>query len=69
MTHILYKMFWLDSICNYITRRPKTECKLNFCDDVHVASFKKFHKQPIIAIYYLLFVHLDLLLRIGLLGA
>jgi len=29
-----------------ITYRVKA-CQLNFCYDLHVASFKKFHKEPI----------------------
>jgi len=44
--HDSYFVQSFDFIRNYITRQPKTKCLLNFCDDVHVASFKKFRKEP-----------------------
>jgi len=34
-------------MCNYSTRQPETKCQLTFGDDLHVASFEKFHKEPI----------------------
>ena len=37
----------LNFIHNYSARQPKTKCRLSFCDDLHIACFKKFHKEPI----------------------
>jgi len=44
-SYFVQKVLTLSAIMAH--RRPKTKCQLNFCDDVHVASFKKFHKEPI----------------------
>ena len=43
----MQKVSTLSAFRNYGTRQPETKRQLIFCDDLHIASFKKFHKEPI----------------------